>query len=67
MQVEWNDPEDPSKGFQYLYLTASDYQAIWKGAEQPWIKARPVMVGGMIPCCASVALYGQFCNASAPY
>lgn len=33
MQVEWNDPEDPTKGFQYLYLSDADYQSIMDRAE----------------------------------
>ncbi|KAK9790754.1 hypothetical protein WJX73_002279 [Symbiochloris irregularis] len=46
LQVEWNDPADPSKGFKYLYLPDQDYQAIWKGADHPWIKAKPITVQG---------------------
>ena len=57
LQVEWNNPADPNKGFKYLYLTDKDYQAIWKGADHPWIKAKPVMVQGAqsnsLSCCAA--------------
>lgn len=28
LNVEWNNPEDPSKGFAYLYLTSADYESI---------------------------------------
>lgn len=27
-QIEWTKPEDPTKGFQYLYLDDKDYQLI---------------------------------------
>eukprot|EP00200_Dunaliella_tertiolecta_P012627 CAMPEP_0202373002 /NCGR_PEP_ID=MMETSP1127-20130417/4091_1 /ASSEMBLY_ACC=CAM_ASM_000462 /TAXON_ID=3047 /ORGANISM="Dunaliella tertiolecta, Strain CCMP1320" /LENGTH=2753 /DNA_ID=CAMNT_0048969731 /DNA_START=204 /DNA_END=8465 /DNA_ORIENTATION=+ len=34
LQVAWNDPEDPSQGFQYLYLTEADYAALERMAKQ---------------------------------
>jgi len=31
INVKFNDPENPSKGFEYLYLTDSDYKALPEG------------------------------------
>lgn len=28
LRVAWNNPDDPSKGFKYLYLTPEDYESI---------------------------------------
>ncbi|CAL1131713.1 unnamed protein product [Cladocopium goreaui] len=32
LRVHWNDAADPSKGFQYLYLTEADYKSLPSGA-----------------------------------
>lgn len=32
INVKFNDPENPSKGFEYLYLTDTDYKALPEGA-----------------------------------
>lgn len=34
LQVQWNDPSDPSQGFQGLYLTDKDYQHLQAMATQ---------------------------------
>ena len=62
-QVHWNNPQDPSKGFKYLYLTDKDYQAIWSTAERPWIKAKPVNFEGAH--CKGPLLVGLLCTALA--
>lgn len=41
MQVEWNNPSDPSKGFKYLYLTDADYSSINARADTAVLKAEP--------------------------
>lgn len=46
MQVEWNNPEDPSRGFQYLYLSDADYRDIAERAERLPFKATRVLVNG---------------------
>lgn len=32
LQVEWTNPDEPSKGFEYLYLSPEDYNSISKRA-----------------------------------
>ncbi|KAL0482923.1 acetyl-CoA carboxylase [Acrasis kona] len=36
-QVEWNDRNDPTKGFQYLYLSDADYQKIKSSVNAEWV------------------------------
>ncbi|CAJ1399376.1 unnamed protein product [Effrenium voratum] len=38
LKVQWKDASDPSKGFEYLYLTEADYKSLPSGA----VVARPV-------------------------
>ncbi|KAK9805253.1 hypothetical protein WJX72_008860 [[Myrmecia] bisecta] len=40
IQVEWINPDDPTKGFQYLYLSDADYQRLTQGTLT--LKAEPV-------------------------
>lgn len=65
VQVEWKDPNEPERGFHYLYLTDKDYKAICKRAEAPWLKAQPVTACGqaLLPS-ATVALW-SCCNIPA--
>lgn len=44
-KVAWNDEEDPSKGFQYLYLTAQDYDNISKSTKKV-VSAEKVVENG---------------------
>ena len=46
VQVEWNNPEDPSRGFQYLYLSNADYQSIVERAEHLAVKCTLVSAKG---------------------
>lgn len=46
MQVEWADPEDPTKGFKYLYLKDDDYQRLWRRADRSVVKASSLRVDG---------------------
>ena len=46
MQVEWNNPKEPQKGFQYLYLTDADYQAISAKSPGLLVKANAVTAHG---------------------
>ena len=41
-QVAWNDESNPAQGFKYLYLTASDYEALEEGT----VKAQEVVEDG---------------------
>ena len=47
MQVEWTNPKDPSKGFQYLYLSDKDYKSILDKASHIPLKASSIMVKGI--------------------
>ncbi|RKO91753.1 acetyl-CoA carboxylase [Blyttiomyces helicus] len=38
-QIAWNDPENPSKGFQYLYLSPADYQSLTADPANPSVNA----------------------------
>ena len=40
--------KDPSRGFQYLYLSDKDYQAIAEKANRLPLKASSVIVGGNV-------------------
>jgi len=42
MQVEWHNPKEPLKGFQYLYLTDADYQTISAKSPHMLVKATPI-------------------------
>ena len=46
LQVEWNNPKEPQKGFQYLYLTDADYQAISAKSPGLLVKANTVTAHG---------------------
>lgn len=46
LQVEWNNPQEPAKGFQYLYLVDSDYNLITQASPDLLIKASPLTVQG---------------------
>lgn len=41
MQVEWNNPRDPTKGFKYLFLSDADYTSIAARADTAVLKAEP--------------------------
>lgn len=41
-QVAWNDESNPAQGFKYLYLTASDYEALEEGT----VNAQEVVENG---------------------
>ena len=47
LRVAWTNPEEPSKGFKYLYLSPEDYSNITQRAESagngPALKARSVI------------------------
>ena len=49
LQIQWNNPEDPAKGFQYLYLSNADYQSIAARSLAPALKANPITVNGKFP------------------
>lgn len=38
--MEWNDEGDPTKGFQYLYLTDADHSRLTAAAGKPTFKVR---------------------------
>jgi hypothetical protein len=50
MQVEWNNPADPLKGFKYLYLSEADYQSIVERASSLALKAKSMTVKGESLC-----------------
>ena len=37
-QVEWQDANDPAKGFQYLYLTDADHAHITAKSQRPTLQ-----------------------------
>ena len=48
MQVQWNNPQDPSKGFEYLFLSDADYQAINSRSLNLVVKGNPITAHGML-------------------
>ena len=46
VQVEWNSPEEPQKGFKYVYLTAADYHSICDRTHETILRAKPISVNG---------------------
>ena len=57
LQVEWNNPQEPLKGFQYLYLVDEDYQSIISHSPDLLVKATPLTVGGN-----SMTQISRWCN-----
>ena len=41
VQVEWNNPRDPTKGFKYLFLSDADYTSVAARADAAVLKAEP--------------------------
>ena len=41
MQVEWNNFQDPTKGYKYIYLSDADYSSITARANTAVLKAEP--------------------------
>ncbi|EIE18073.1 hypothetical protein COCSUDRAFT_26470 [Coccomyxa subellipsoidea C-169] len=41
LQVEWNNPADPTKGYKFLYLSDADYSSIAARADTAVLKAEP--------------------------
>jgi hypothetical protein len=37
-QVEWQDANDPAKGFQYLYLTDADHARLTSKSQRPTLQ-----------------------------
>eukprot|EP00441_Pelagodinium_beii_P036360 CAMPEP_0197642468 /NCGR_PEP_ID=MMETSP1338-20131121/16115_1 /TAXON_ID=43686 ORGANISM="Pelagodinium beii, Strain RCC1491" /NCGR_SAMPLE_ID=MMETSP1338 /ASSEMBLY_ACC=CAM_ASM_000754 /LENGTH=2163 /DNA_ID=CAMNT_0043215591 /DNA_START=12 /DNA_END=6503 /DNA_ORIENTATION=+ len=54
VQAKWTDPEDPSKGFEYLYLKEADYKSFPEGT----VEAHEVTVDGA-KCYALDAIIGE--------
>lgn len=44
--MEWNNAQDPNKGFKYLYLTDTDYQAISNRSLKAVVKATTITEKG---------------------
>lgn len=42
--MEWQDPSDPAKGFQYLYLNDTDRSRLTAGAAKPTFQV-PLRLG----------------------
>jgi hypothetical protein len=65
LQVEWNNPEDPTKGFKYIYLAEDDYKLITMRAPTALSAAAITENGeslmltgntpGVVPCMALTA------------
>lgn len=50
--MEWNNANDPTKGFEYLYLSDADYSSIVSRADTAVLKAKPVFAeSGVAPFC----------------
>lgn len=46
LKVEWNNSEEPQKGFQYVYLTPEDYKSIQDRSQDLVLKASLVRANG---------------------
>lgn len=52
LQIEWNIPDDPAKGFRYIWLSEVDYQAVTSHTRNPIIKAHAISTeSGALPSC----------------
>ena len=47
--MEWNDPQDPSRGFKHLYLTDKDYNQLVQTSDVAPLKASPTVNHGRPP------------------
>ena len=58
VQVEWNNPDDPTRGHKYLYLSDEDYMAISKRSSAPVVRATLVASqNGADFCCGLAKLW----------
>ncbi|KAJ1977442.1 acetyl-coenzyme-A carboxylase [Dimargaris xerosporica] len=47
-RVAWENPDDVSKGFRYLYLTPEDYQALMADPNHPSVQAQAIEENGEV-------------------
>lgn len=43
-KIAWEDPNDPERGFKYLYLTSEDYKQIANCSKEPIVQAELIRV-----------------------
>ncbi len=48
LQVAWSNTADPAKGFQYLYLTDSDYSRLTSQHSKPVVQVQARLCGSML-------------------
>lgn len=47
-QIAWTDPQNPSRGFEYLYLDESDYLILNKNDKVPSVIANRIIFDGVV-------------------
>ena len=63
VQVEWNNPRDPTKGFKYLFLSDADYTSVAARADAAVLKAEPFFAeNGRCRISGSCRQYSHCCK-----
>ena len=44
--MDWNEPEDPTKGFKNIYLSDEDYVQLVQNSDEPTVRATSSVVKG---------------------